>query len=384
MVDQQKTPLFRPMAIMLICIGILFGGIFSYKYFGSFMMKRAMSEQALPPVAISATQIILQSWKSEVTAVGSLRAIRGVDVTSDITGLIRRLHICSGMEVKEGDPLFDLTDAVEIARLESLKADAELAEVNYKRDMAQYAVRAVSKAVVDTDEATLKSKKALVAEQEAILAKKTIRAPFSGKLGILTVDLGWYIKPGDSLIPLQALDPIYVNFTLPQQALPNLKVGDVITFKTDTYPQLLFKGKINALNSKVDPTTRNIEAQGMLINPDHQLLPGMYGIVTLTVAAPADYLTLPQAAVSYNPYGDYVYVLKEKEKDKDGKTLFTANQKFITTGEKRGDQVQILKGLGKGELIVTSGQLKLKNGSVVFINNDIMPNNVKNPVFKAR
>lgn len=332
---------------MLICVGILFGGIFAYKYFGLFMMKRAMSEQALPPVAVSATQVVVQSWKSEITAVGSLRAIRGVDVTSDITGLIRTVNIRSGTEVKQGDTLFDLTDAVEIARLESLKAEAALAEVTYKRDMAQYAVRAVSKAVVDTDEANLKSKTALVREQEATLAKKTIRAPFSGKLGLLIIDIGQYIKPGDPLITLQALDPIFVNFTLPQQALPNIKTNDVITFKTDTYPRLLFKGKINALNSKVDPATRNIEAQGTLTNPDHQLLPGMYGVVTLTVAAPTDYLTLPQAAVSYNPYGDYVYILKEKEKDTDGKTLFTANQKFITTGEKRGDQIQVLKGLEK-------------------------------------
>lgn len=384
MMDQKKFMNSKPMMIMLILTGVLFGGIFAYKAFISFMIKKSMSEHVAPPVAVSAITISYESWQPAITATGTVRAINGVDVTTEVVGLIKTIKFDSGKEAKAGEILIELNSASETAHLHSLQADAELAEVTYKRDMAQYAVRAVSKAVVDADEANLKSKKAQVAEQEAIIAKKTIRAPFDGRLGIFNVDLGQFLNPGDNIVTLQSLDPIYVDFTLPQEDFPKIKDNQAVSLKTATYPDVTFQGKITSINSKVDTATRTVAVEATLANREHKLLPGMYGLVDITISSSKDYLTLPQTAISYNPYGDYVYILKDEKKDKDGKSIFVANQKFVTLGKTRGDQVQILKGLTKGDLIVTSGQLKLKNGSLVFLNNKISPTNNKIPILKKK
>lgn len=384
MTEEKKFRHLKPMIIMLILLCILFGGIFAYKLYGSHMMKKAMSAHALPPEAVSALGASYQSWQPKLTATGTIRAINGVDVTSEVTGLVKAIHFDSGKDAKVGEVLIELNSESEIALLHSLEADAELAEITFKRDTAQYAVRAVSKAVVDTDEANLKSKRAQVAQQVAIVAKKTIRAPFNGRLGIFNVDLGQFLNPGDKIVTLQALDPIYVDFSLPQQAFPQIKLHQSVIFTTDTYPAEKFTGKITALNSKVDVATRTILVEATLTNPERKILPGMYGTVAITTSAPKEYLTLPQTAISYNPYGDYVYILKEKGKDSTGQLLYTANQKFVTVGDTRGDQVQLLKGVEKGDLIVTAGQLKLRNGSTVFINNKVVPNNNSNPSLKKK
>jgi membrane fusion protein, multidrug efflux system len=380
-VIERGSLLSKPMVIMLVLIGLLFGSIFVYKAFQSYMMKKNMSG-AMAPITVSAMKVTALPWESKLSATASLRAINGVDVTTEIVGLIKKIHFKPGQDIQEGAVILELNADPEIAQLQSLEAQAELAQINYERDKKQFKAQSVSQATLDADAADLKSKKALVAEQAATLAKKTIHAPFKGRLGISAVNLGQYLNPGDKIVTLQSLDPLYVDFYLPQQNLPQIAINQPIVLTTDTYPQVSFQGKITTINPKVDLSTRNVEVEATLSNPDYKLFPGMYGVVEITTGAPKDYLTLPQTALSYNPYGDLVYILKEKGKNKEGKTIFIATQKFVIVGETRGDQIQILKGLEKGDLVVTAGQLKLKNGSLVTINNTVVPKNNPTPHLK--
>lgn len=333
----------------------------------------------MPLVVVSAMKVEAESWQSKLMAVATLRAINGVDVTTEIPGLVQEIPFTPGSRVKKGDILVKLNADTEIAQHQSLSALADLAEITYDRDQKQFAVRAVSKAQVDIDEADLKSKRALAQQQAEIVKKKIIVAPFAGRLGISQINLGQFLNPGDKIVTLQSLDPIYVDFYLPQQNLPKLSVGQEIILKTDPYPGKIFRGKITTINPKVDPATRNVQVQATLANLQGYLLPGMFGQIEIVIGKPKEFLTLPQAAITYNTYGDLVYVLKVKEKDKQGNMVYKAHQRFVNAGEKRGDQVQILKGLEAGNLIVTSGQMKLKNGSLVTINNSVVPKNNPSP-----
>ncbi|HTZ17968.1 MAG TPA: efflux RND transporter periplasmic adaptor subunit [Dissulfurispiraceae bacterium] len=369
----------RRMLIMLVAVGLLFGGIFGYKAFKSHMANKAMAGMQAPPVAVSAIKAELQQWQPQLKAVGSLRAVRGVDVTSEISGLVRTLHFKSGDRVKEGQLLVQLNADSDMAQLRSLEAAAELANTVYERDKKQYDAKAISKAALDADAADLKVKRAQVAQQSALVDKKTIRAPFGGQLGISIVNPGQYLNPGDKIVTLQSLDSIYIDFYLPQQELSRISLGQKVVAVADTYPGRTFIGKITSINPKVDPDTRNVQVEATIINPRHELLPGMYASVEVQAGAPARYLTLPLTAVAFNPYGETIFIVEEKGKGADGKPVLIARQSFVTTGETRGDQVAILKGIKEGDIVVTGGQLKLKNGSVVIIDNRVQPGNEAAP-----
>ncbi len=369
----------KRMLIMLAVVGLLFGGIFGFQIFKMQMIKKAMSSQKAPPVTVSTTKAVVQPWQPELKAVGTLRAVRGVDVTTEISGLVRTLHFRSGDTVKAGQVLVELNADSDIAQLRASEAAAELAQTVYERDKKQFAVKAVSQAVLDSDSADLKSKRAIAAEQAAIVAKKTIRAPFAGRLGITTVNPGQYLNPGDKIVTLQSLDKLYADFYLPQQELANLSLGQKINVTTDSYPGRTFVGKISSINSKVDPDTRNVQIEATIANPGHVLLPGMFASVQVEAGNVRNYLTVPQTAVAYNPYGETVFIVQEGEKGSDGKAQLTVKQIFVTTGPTRGDQVAILKGIKAGDTVVTAGQLKLKNGSSVVINNKIVPTNDEAP-----
>jgi membrane fusion protein (multidrug efflux system) len=369
----------KRMLIMLIGVGLLFGGIFAYKALVSYEMRKSMSAYQPPPVTVSATEVKSLVWQPQLSAVGSLRAVHGVDVTSEIAGLVQKIYFKSGDEAEEGKILLQLNADSDIALLHSLEAAAELANTVYERDSKQYQVQAVSKATLDADAADLKVKRAQVAQQAAIVEKKSIRAPFAGKLGISTVNPGQYINPGDKIVTLQSLNLIYLDFYLPQQHLPQLSIGRRVVAKTDSYPGRTFEGKITAVNPKVDANTRNIQLEATIKNPRHELLPGMYATVEVQAGGTKRYLTIPQTSVTYNPYGDTVFLVEEGAKGPGGKPVLTARQIFVTVGPARGDQIAILKGLKEGETVVTSGQLKLKNGSRVIINNQIQPSNEAAP-----
>jgi membrane fusion protein (multidrug efflux system) len=369
----------KRMLIMLIGVGFLFGGIFAYKAFVSYKMKKSMSVAQAPPVTVSAIKAEYVPWQPQLKAVGSLRAVRGVDVTSEIAGLVQTIHFKSGDKVAAGQLLVQLNADSDMALLHSLEAAAELADTVYERDKKQYEAQAVSKATLDADAADLKVKRAQVKQQAAIVEKKSIRAPFSGRLGISTVNPGQYINPGDKVITLQSLDQIYTDFYLPQQELSRIFLGQPVIVTTDTYPGRTFSGKITAVNPKVDPDTRNFQVEATISNPRHELLPGMYASVEVKAGAMHSYLTLPQTAVTFNPYGETVFVIEESGKGPDGKPLLTVRQAFVNVGPTRGDQIAILKGINENDTVVTSGQLKLKNGSRVIINNQVQPSNEAAP-----
>ena len=368
----------RHMIVMLVAVGVIFGIVFGYKAWQEQRMKRSMAGQ-IPPVTVSAMKAEIQPWQPRIRAVGSLRAVRGVDVTSEISGLVRTLHFQSGDVVEAGRLLVQLNADADIAQLHALEAAAELAETVYERDKKQLAIQAVSQATVDADSADLKSKKALAAQQAALIDKKSIRAPFAGKLGITTVNPGQYINPGDKIVTLQTLDPVYIDFYLPQQELSRLAINQRLSVSADGYPGQTFGGRIAAINPRVNSDSRNIQVEGVLSNPRQQLLPGMYASVEIAAGQKSDYITLPQTAISFNPYGNTVFVVELGETGPDGKARLTAKQKFVTTGARRGDQIAVLEGIKEGDLVVTTGQLKLRSGSVVIIDNRISPTNEPAP-----
>ena len=370
----------KRMVIMLVAVGVLLGGLVGFNWFKGYMMQKYMASAPIPTSTVTAMKVDYQQWQPQLSAVGTQRAVRGGDVTSEVAGLVRSLHFKSGDEVKEGQVLAQLNADSDIAQLHSLEAAADLAATVYERDKQQLEAEVISKAQVDTDAGDLKSKRAQVAQQAALVEKKTIRAPFAGKLGISTVNPGQYLNAGDKLVTLQTIDPIYIDFNLPQQQLPQVAIGQKVTLTTDAYKGITFEGKVNAINPKVDTSTRNVQIEATVPNAKRQLLPGMFATVKLNSGDEQRYLTLPQTAITYNPYGDTVFVVKESDKKDDkGNAVLTVQQVFVTTGPSRGDQIAVLKGVEPGTQVVTSGQVKLKNGSPVVINNTVLPANSPNP-----
>jgi len=370
----------RRMVIMLIGVFLLLGLIFAFNQLKTFMIKQYLSGMGMPPQTVSTMVAKADVWQPKLTSVGSVRAYRGVDLSTEIGGLVVGVPVQSGADVKEGDLLVKLNDASDVAQLNSLKALAELAKVINERDRQQLAIQAISKNTYDTSKADAKSKQAQVEAQTALVAKKNIKAPFSGRVGIVTINPGQYINPGDKLMTLQTLDPIFIDFNLPQSDAANIQVGQSITVTTDAFKNASFVGKITAVSPKVDTNTRNLQIEAQIDNPDKKVLPGMFANVNIDVGGQLNLITVPQTAVTYNPYGSTVFISKDSgKKDKEGKPIFEAQQVFVTTGQTRGDQVSILKGLEEGMTVVTSGQLKLKNGSPLNINNTVQPTNLPDP-----
>jgi membrane fusion protein (multidrug efflux system) len=374
----------KRMVIMLLAVAVVFGGIFGFQAFKSAMIKKFMSTMSAPPQTVSVITAHSSSWQPTIEAVGSLRAVRGADLSLEVAGVVDSISFNSGDDVKEGAVLLKLRSDDDEAKLASLQATAELSQLTLDRDLKQWKIQAVSQATIDTDRANLKNAQAQVAQQQAILDKKTLRAPFAGHLGIRAIDLGQYLGPGTTIVTLQALDPIYLDFFVPQQAIDQVRLGQSVTIRIDAFKDQTFAGEISAINPKIDTNTRNVQVRATLKNPDRKLLPGMYATVAINTGEPANYITLPQTAITYNPYGNTVYVVDSKPAEAGGKPLQqTARQTFVTTGPTRGDQVAILKGVNEGEMIVTTGQIKLHNGSPVLIDNSIAPSADAAPTLPA-
>ena len=372
--------MIKRMLVMLILVGAVLGGAFGFKAFVDVKVKEFMAGAGNPPQTVSTTRAVVAQWQPQLEAVGSLRAVRGADLSLEVPGVVEEINFQSGDEVQAGAVLLRLRGDDEIAKLESLEAVARLSQINYDRDVKQLKAQAISQAVVDNDEANLRNNKAQVAQQKAIVDKKILRAPFAGQLGLRQVDLGQYLGAGTAIVTLQSLTPIYVDFLLPQQAFERIKVGQAVAAKVDAYPGKAFSGAITAINPRVDAATRNVQVRVTLENADHKLLPGMYATVDIDTGAPQSLVTLPQTAISYNPYGNLVYLVDDKGKDAAGKPLLVARQTFVTTGATRGDQVSVLKGVKEGDTVVTSGQMKLRNGSPLLINNTVKPVDDPNPL----
>jgi membrane fusion protein (multidrug efflux system) len=377
---QSMTPLGRRMTIMLCGVFLLLGLIFGFNQLKTAMIKYFIAGMGLPPATVSTMVVETSAWQPKLSSVGNVRAFRGVELSTEIGGLVQNVAIKSGMDVKEGELLIKLNDASDVAQLNSLKALADLAKVINERDRQQLEIQAISKNVFDTSKADAKSKQAQVEQQTALVAKKNLKAPFSGRVGIVMINPGQFVNPGDKLLTLQTLDPIFVDFNLPQSNAEQIQVGQEIVVTTDAFKGSSFTGKITAVSPKVDTNTRNIQIEAQLANPDKKILPGMFANVNIKLGDEVKMLTLPQTAVTYNPYGSTVFIAKPTgKKDKQGKPALEAQQVFVTTGLTRGDQVAILKGVEEGATVVTSGQLKLKNGTPLIVNNKVLPANSPNP-----
>lgn len=371
----------KPMIIMLICVLSLVGVIVLYKVVGSLIFKRIIANiQLNAKITVSTMKVEKSEWQPKVRASGSVRAINGVNVTTQLAGMVQSIYFTPGSEVEKGEKLVQLNADTEIGTMQSLQAQVELAKITYERDLAQYKIHAVSLQTVQTDEQNLRSLQGQLASQVGTVEKKMIVAPFSGHIGINYINLGQYINPGDRIASLQSLDPIYVDFYVPQQQLAAVRVGQSVSGASNAHPERRFTGKITTIDASIDTVSRNVLVEATVQNKDKLLTPGMFTTVEVSVGQQTPFITVPQTAISFNSFGDLVYIVTEsKDKDSDGKPILVANQSFVKLGETRGDQVAVLSGLKEGDIVVTSGQLKLKNGAHVTINNSVQPANNPNP-----
>jgi membrane fusion protein (multidrug efflux system) len=353
---------------------------------GLFLMKarqihaaQAMGEKmAPPPPAVTSSIVHEDTWQPTLSSIGSMEAVQGVIVSTDLPGIIKEILFESGAQAKAGDVLVRLVTDQEQAELEAAEAKRDLAMYSLRRQRELKEKNTSSQAEFDTAEASQRQAEADVADKRAAIARKTIRAPFAGRLGIRQVNLGQYLNSGDPIAPLQALDPIRVNFTLPQQNLDVVKAGTAVQLKTDATGNTVFKGKINAINSMVDKSTRNFQAQATLANPDGQLRPGMFANVEVIMPGEQKVLPVPSSAINYAPYGNSIFVVKNG-KDPKGQPARIVQQQFVKLGPTRGDLVAVLSGIKAGEEVVTSGVFKLQSGSPVNINNSVKPDESANP-----
>ncbi len=368
----KRTMRWR-LAIVLVLMGALVAALVGWKVH---VIRKVMAASVPMPQTVSTATAAYSEWQPQVRAVGSLRAIHGVEVTTEVAGLVRKLDFKSGASARAGQTLVQLNADPDVAQLKALMAEANLAALTYHRDLIQYQAQAIGRAQLDTDIANLKSTREQEAAQAALVAKKTIRAPFNGLLGITTVNPGQYLNPGDAIVTLQSLDPIFVDFRLPQDDLSRVRVGQIVHVAADAFPGETFEGRITSIDPLVDASTRNFEAEATIRNPERRLFPGMFVRTTIDVGAEQRYLTLPQTAVTYNPYGETVYRVRSP-KEPAGHP--TAQLTFVTLGPSRGDQVAIVKGLEAGDVVVTGGQMKIKNGTQLAINNSVLPSDDPDP-----
>ncbi len=339
-----------------------------------YMVSWYMSHYQEPPVYVSTTKVVQKVWHPYLSAVGSLKAFKGVDVNAEVSGQVLSIHFQSGDRVKKGDLLVQLDDQVDKQSLERDKAKLRLDKLDYGRKQKLLAQNAVSRSAVDAARAAYLQSHAAVASDQVMLSKKQIRAPFDGKIGIRQVDVGQYLTPGTGVVSLQALNPMFADFSLPEQFLSKLYKGQIIRITVDAYPGKQFYGKIMALNAKIDVGTRSIDVRALVPNENEQLYPGLFADVKVILPEKANVITLPQTAVTYSLYGDSVYVVEKKGKDKQGKPLSVAVQKYIKVGERRENVIAVTSGLKVGETVITSGQLKLHPNSRVTVNNAIKLN----------
>ncbi|ATX81038.1 membrane fusion protein, multidrug efflux system [Mariprofundus ferrinatatus] len=377
----MRKTMSKRMTIMLISVGCVFAAIVGYQLFVASMMKQFLSANAQPPATVTAVQVERQLWQPRLASVGSLRAVQGVDISAEVSGMVKEIHFKSGDEVQQGDLLLELNSAEEMAHLQALTASRKLAEINHKRNQQQFKIHAISQAQLDASQAELASRRAQESQQQAVIDKKHIRAPFSGRLGVSRISQGQFINPAEPIVSLQNSRSLYVDFNLPQKFIPLLEPGQGISVSRAQDETAEVAGTISAINAAVDSSTRNVRIEGRIDNRDGMLLPGMFVNVRINSGEPQRLLTLPQTAISYNAYGSTLFVARAEKgaEQPDSQPRLLAQQVFVKTGEKRGDQVAILEGIEEGDTVVTSGQLKLKNGTPLIINNAVLPANEAAP-----
>jgi membrane fusion protein (multidrug efflux system) len=375
----QKPGTTKRMIWMIVGVLLLIALIAGIKVLLVMRMIHSMPKPA--PFTVSTTIASEQAWQPSLNAVGTLRAANGADLAMDVAGLVTAVKLKSGEDVRQGQLLLQLRDGDDVAQLQQREAAAQLSRITFERARQQWAAQAISKAEYDAATADFKSRQAAVAQQKVVVSKKQLRAPFAGRVGIITTSPGDYLSAGTAVVTLQQLDPLFADFHVPQSELGRLRVGQAVHLMLDAYAGHRFAGRLSAISPKVDTGTRNVQVEATVPNHDKALSPGMFAKLSVDVGSPQRRLTLPQAAIVYNPYGDTVYVVQpSKGKDDKGAPLPpTVQQTFVTLGDTRGDQVTILKGITAGTVVVTSGQIKLKNGAPIAIDNSVQPADSAHP-----
>lgn len=358
----------KPMSKMLIYVGLFFAIVF-----GIYGIKKAifmwyMSHYESPPITISATTAREQTWQSYLTAVGTLTAMDGVDISPEVPGTIQDIRFDSGQLIKKGDVIILMNSQVENANLKNNQAKLTLAKINYDREKTLFEKKVSSQATLDTRYAELLQAEAGVELAQAQIQQKTIAAPFDGRLGIRQVNLGQYVSAGTPMVTLQSLNPLYVMFHLPEQYLTDLYLGQNVDVTVNLSGGKTVQGKITAINAKVEQMTRNILVQATIPNDKFEVYPGMYGSAKVWLKQKQSTVVIPQTSISYSLNGDYVFVIKDESKSKD-QPLLHAYRQYVKVGDRRDSEAAILEGLHPGDRIVTGGQLKLQNGAQVMIDN---------------
>ncbi len=370
--------MIKRLILMLVFVGVLFFLIFGFGAFRSYEIGKYFATLSNPPQTVATMPAVVTPWQSSISAVGSVVAINGANISAEVAGIVDTIKFESGTDVAAGTVLATLRPNNDDAVLAQLQATASLDKITYDRDVQQLAADAISRSQLDTDKANLQAATAQVQAQQALMAEKVIKAPFAGRLGIRDVDIGQYLTAGTQIVTLQQLNPLFVDFYLPQQALAQTEVGQALNVSVDAYPDKAFPGKITSINASLDTGTRTIKVRATIQNDDLLLRPGMFVTVNIAIGQPQNLVTLPQTAISYNSYGNTIFTVVTG-KDASGKETLTAKQSFVTTGDTRGDQVAVLTGIKPGDQVVVAGALKLKNGSPVVINNSVLPTNDPNP-----
>ena len=370
--------MLKRMLLMLAIIVAVLGGLGFAKYR---QIQAAIAQGASfqpPPSAVTTIIAKRETWPSTLSVIGTTQAIQGVTVSADLPGTVAKIDFESGKRVYAGDVLAELDTRQERAQLAAAEADSELARVNYGREQKLVAEGVVARNEYDNALDQLKSTEAKVGEIRATIERKTIRAPFTGILGIRQIDLGQYLAAGQAIVPLQSVNPIYVNFGIPQQSTSEIRVGRTLRVSCDDLPGVQFSGRVTAMDSVVNESTRNIQVQATLENPGGRLRPGMFVNVQVTSGGSRDAITLPASAINYAPYGDSVYVVTTLT-DPKGKTYQGVRQQIVKLDGSRGDQVAVVSGINPGDQVVTSGGFKLRNGAPVVVNNQVQPPNNPKP-----
>jgi membrane fusion protein (multidrug efflux system) len=378
--EPEKRSLLKPYLLVGLGLLIVFGGVFGWKVFVAYKTAEFMANMPARTVAVSSTVVETEMWENRINAVGGLSAFQGVEVTSEVPGKITAINFESGQPVNKGDLLVHLDDTTERAQLRALQAELEAARLDHKRTKGLVSRSAVSQAQLDRATATMDSLKAQVDAQAELISKKAIRAPFNGKLGIRQVNLGEFVSPGTEIVTLQNLDKIFADFSVPERFLNDIQNGQTVHIEGVALEGEIYNGVVTAVSPKVEKTTRNVMVQATFDNPEGTLRPGMFVQISIVVGGAAEVMTLPQTAVSFLPYGNSVWLIVEGNKDRSGADVLTSESQLVQTGRIREGRIEIISGVEAGTRVVNTGQMKLRNGQFISINNSVeLPRNIVAP-----
>lgn len=375
----MKKYIIAILLMLVVVVAIYFGlGYYKVGQIMGFVQLAKSGAFAPPPTAVTTTVAEKTQWQPTLETIGTVVAINGVTISTDLAGIVCKLAFDSGCQVKAGDLLVQLNTDQEQAQLAQAEAQRDWTQITLTRNQGLLEKRTVSQSDFDSATAQFHQAQATVDQYKAVIARKTLRAPFAGIVGIRQVNLGQYLNTGDPVVTLQSFDPIYVNFSLPQQNLSQITVGQAVEITVDAYGDKLFKGRLTAINSLVDQNSRNVQIQATLPNSDTQLRPGMYAKVKVVLPETQEVVAIPTSSIHYAPYGDSVFIVSDL-KSQDGKTYKGVTEQFVKLGQSKGDLTAIVSGLKPGDEVVTSGVFRLRSGGAIIVNNKTTPGNETSP-----